>query len=169
MLNIVKYPNKILRIKAQRLSTEEVLSPVTQKLIGEMKETMVKNDGVGLAATQVGISQRIIVINFKEGPKAFINPFVYWKSFFRTELGEEGCLSFPGIFGLVKRHLSVKLFYLDETAKLQKLSAEGLMARVLLHEIDHLNGKLFIDRMIKYTKGEDKISQLIAQAKDNER
>ncbi|MBU1037004.1 peptide deformylase [Patescibacteria group bacterium] len=169
MLKIVEYPHKMLRKRCQKLKVKDIQDPQIQELFSEMKETMVKKDGIGLAAPQVDKNLRLLVVNLKDGPSVFINPRIYWKSFFKRNIVEEGCLSFPEIFGLVKRLAWIYVSYFDQQGKFQLLKAEGLLARVLLHEIDHLNGVLFIDKIIKYTKGEDKIKKLKEQAKSNER
>ena len=161
MLEIVKYPNKILRQRARKI--KDVLRPEIQALIRELAETMLASDGLGLAANQVGRDIRILAVNTKEGPKVFINPFIYFRSF-KKEVGEEGCLSFPGVFGLIKRSQKARLFYRDEKGKMRHLKAGGLLAKVLQHEIDHLNGVLFIDKMVKYTKGEEQVKEWQQQA-----
>lgn len=166
MLEIVKYPKKILRQKSRKV--KDILRPEIQKFIGELAEIMQKADGLGLAANQVNQDIRILAVNAKDGPKVFINPFVYLRSF-KKDTGEEGCLSFPGVFGLIKRPLKVRLFYRDEKGKLRHLKASGLLARVLQHEIDHLNGVLFIDKMIKYVQGEEKIKEWRQQANADEK
>jgi len=166
MLNIVKYPNKILRKKVKKVSN--IASEEIQNLIAEMKKAMLVTDGIGLAANQISKDLSVLIVNMKEGPRAFINPIIYWKSFKKC-LGEEGCLSFPGIFGIVRRPEKARLFYRDEQGKLKHLASEGLIARVLQHEIDHLNGILYIDKIIEYTTGESKIKNLIKEAKDDER
>jgi len=166
MLDIVKYPDKILRKKVKKVLN--ITSDKIQNLIAEMKETMVKADGIGLAANQINKNLRILVVNTKDGAKAFINPFIYWKSFKKC-LGEEGCLSFPGIFGIIRRPERTRLFYRDEQGKLRHLAGDGLIARVLQHEIDHLNGILYIDKIIEYTAGEAKAKNLIQEAKADEK
>jgi peptide deformylase len=168
MLDIIKYPNKILRQRTKRVPNSEILEAEFQKFIEEMKETMLKGDGIGLAANQVNNNKRILVVNLKEGPQAFINPFIYWKSYFKKDLAEEGCLSFPEIFGLVKRPISIWLVFTDQSGKMHNLKAKGILARILLHEVDHLNGILYIDRILKYTKGQNKINKLISEAKSDE-
>lgn len=166
MLHIIKYPHKILRKKVKKALN--ITGAEIQDLIAEMKEIMIKADGIGLAANQINKDVRILVVNTKDGAKAFINPFIYWKSFKKC-LAEEGCLSFPGIFGIVRRPEQARLFYRDEQGKLKHLSSKGLIARVLQHEIDHLNGILFIDKMIEYTTGEAKVKKLIQEAENDER
>lgn len=146
MLNIIKHPNEILRQKA--LPVANVLIPEIQKLIPEMIETMVKSDGVGLAAPQIGQSIRLVVIRHRDSDLVIFNPEILKKSLLK-EWGEEGCLSVPFTFGQVKRHKNVTLQYIDQNGKTTKIVARGLLARVIQHEVDHLNGVLFIDKAKK--------------------
>ena len=166
MLEIIKYPNKILRKKVKKVLN--IANDEIQNLISEMKETMLESDGIGLAANQINKNLRILTVNTKEGPRVFINPLIYWKSFKKC-LGEEGCLSFPGIFGIIRRPERARLVYRDEQGKLRHLTADGLIARILQHEIDHLNGVLYIDKIIEYTAGEAKAKNLIQEAKADEK
>jgi peptide deformylase len=112
---------------------------------------MIQEDGIGIAAPQVGESIRLVIINQKDKPLIMINPRIITKSI-RTEIAEEGCLSVPGVFGMVKRAKKIKATALDASGKQYVLKAEGLLARVIQHEVDHLNGILFIDKMIKKTR-----------------
>lgn len=166
MLEIVKYPKKILRTRSRRVINP--LTPAVQSLIKEMTETMLTADGVGLAANQVNQDIRVITINLADGPRVFINPFVYYKSF-KKNTAEEGCLSLPGVFGLIKRANKINLIYRDTNGALRHWRAHGMLARVLQHEIDHLNGVLFIDKMIEYTSGEEQVKQWQKQADDQEK
>jgi len=152
MLEIIKYPSKILRIKSRKV--KNIFDSQFQKFIEDLKETMIKADGLGLAANQVNKDLRIFAVNAQGGVKIIINPFIYYKSLFNQEIGEEGCLSFPGLFGLVKRPKKIRLFYRDENGRLNHIVASGLLARVIQHETDHINGVLFIDKMLKVTKGD---------------
>lgn len=167
MLEIIKYPNLLLRRRAKKVMN--ILAPEIQELISAMIATMKNAGGIGLAAPQIKQSLRIIVINAKNGPRVLINPKVVWKSFFKKIIFEEGCLSFPEIFGLVRRYRWVILKYQDQDGQLQKIKAQGLLTTVIQHELDHLYGILFIDKVFKYTKGEDKIKELIKQANYKER
>lgn len=153
MLDIIKYPNKILRIRSKRV--KNILTGEIQELAKELKETMVTADGLGLSANQINKDLRMLAINHQDGPQIVINPFIYWKSWKKNE-AEEGCLSFPGVFGLVWRSKKIRFFYRDEKNRLRHLVATELLARVLQHEIDHLNGILFIDKITKYIRGEEK-------------
>jgi peptide deformylase len=120
-----------------------------RKLIGDMFETMYAEDGVGLAAPQIGIGLRVIVVDPREDdvePFAFINPEIIEVSA-ETERGEEGCLSLPGLKELVERPVRVVAQGLDAEGRPKRIEADGLLARILQHEVDHLNGVLFIDRV----------------------
>ena len=114
------------------------------ELLGDMADTMHKADGVGLAAPQVGILRRAVVIDIGEGVIEMVNPEIVWKS---GELVDdaEGCLSSPGEYGMVKRPQKVKAVYRDRGGVRRELEGEGLLARAICHELDHLDGVLFKD------------------------
>ncbi|MFA5052168.1 MAG: peptide deformylase [Patescibacteria group bacterium] len=150
MLTIITHPHKTLRQRASEVKAEEI--PSLKKFIDELSVTMQTKDGVGLAATQVNILKRIIVISTKDGPLPLINPVLSRKSF-RKDVAEEGCLSVPGVYGLVKRHRSLVINALDRKGNPLTIKARGMFARIALHEVDHLDGVLFIDRTKKITKG----------------
>jgi len=153
MLKIITNPHPTLRKKAKEVSDKEI--PKLQNFINEMKKTMLKTDGIGLAANQVDVLKRIIVINTKDGPLALINPKISNKSF-KKEKAEEGCLSVPGVYGIVKRHKKLTVSALTQDISKIKLKVSGLFARVIQHEIDHLDGILFIDKAKKKFKGKEK-------------
>lgn len=137
-------PDSILREKAKRVGN---IGPSTQKLIDDMIETLENAQGVGLAANQVGVLQRVIVIQLpEEEPRVFVNPELIRQEGER-EVGE-GCLSIPGYRGLVKRSVDVRVKGLDRKGKSVRVNADGLLAQALEHEIDHLNGVLYIDRLV---------------------
>jgi peptide deformylase len=122
-------------------------------LVDDMIETMYGADGIGLAAIQVGVPKRILVMDIdqkdgKKNPRAFINPVITWAS---DEMAtfEEGCLSVPEIWDEVERPARIKAEYLDRDGKKQTLEADGLFATCLQHEMDHLNGILFLDHLSK--------------------
>lgn len=150
---IKKYPNPILREKCEEIKeiTEEV-----KNLGRDMIETMTENQGIGLAASQVGELKRIIVvypikdrsqeISPEVKPQLFINPKIIKKSR-ETEIDEEGCLSIPEIRLKIKRARGVEVETLDINGKKIQIKAEGLPARTFQHEIDHLDGILFVDRI----------------------
>lgn len=134
--------DEVLRKKC-KVVTE--ITPRTIKLINDMADTMYEADGVGLAAPQVGILQRIFVIDVYDdyGLRVFINPEILEVS--GTQVGEEGCLSVPGEAAEIERPNYVKVKALNEKGEEFILEATELLARAILHENDHLNGKLFID------------------------
>ena len=142
-MKIVYYPNSILRKK-----TEEVkeISPDIVNLMQEMRKTMSVSQGVGLAAPQIGQSKRIIVVQTEKGLQAFINPKIIKKTK-ETELGQEGCLSFPNLFLKIKRVNGVEIKSLNEKGEEISFKVDGFVARIFQHEIDHLDGVLFIDRI----------------------
>ena len=156
ILPITTIPNPILRQRAREINPEEIKSETVQKLIADMKETMRPAGGIGLAAPQVGISVRLVVILNQENVLALINPEIINFSW-RKEAAEEGCLSVPGKWGLIKRSKIIKVKALDENGKAVKFKAKDLFARVIQHEIDHLNGVLFIDRTKKVIEEAPKI------------
>lgn len=140
--------NKILRNKSVELTDEEIKSEEIQQLIKNMAITMLDKDGAGLAAPQVGKNIRLFVVETKDGSLVFINPKITRK-FFKKEIDTEGCLSLPGIWGKVKRNYRVKVEFIDKNGNKQSLKAQGLLARVIQHESDHLDGILFIDKIEK--------------------
>jgi peptide deformylase len=119
-----------------------------QELVDDMIETMYDANGIGLAAPQVGILKRVIVIDIGEGPMALINPEIISQS--GEQLEVEGCLSIPGIWGEVKRPEQIVVEALDMDGKLQKIEGTGMLARVLSHETDHLDGILFEDKAVRF-------------------
>lgn len=147
ILEILKHPNPKLKEKSRELTQDEVLNPEFQEFVKNLGETMIKNNGMGLAAPQVDRHVRAIVVNTGNKAVPFINPKIIRKSW-RKNIMEEGCLSIPGTYGNVKRHNIIHLEYLDLDAKKHKIKASGLLARVFQHEIDHLDGILFIDKML---------------------
>lgn len=165
-LNIVTYPNKILRTKLKKI--ENFKDPQLNKIIKEMKKAMIKYDGIGLAANQVDLNMRLIVVNTAKGPQAFINPRIKSKSLLKQKF-DEGCLSFPDISGFVSRPRKITMEYWNENGNKQKLKAKQLMATVFQHEMDHINGIIFTDKIKKFTAGEDKFKELQAQAQADER
>jgi len=143
ILEIKEYGEPVLREKA--LPVKEI-TPEILNLIKDMAETMYVDSGVGLAAPQVGASKRIIIIDGEEeGLIVLINPMIVKSEGEVVE--EEGCLSVPGIYSQVKRSSKVTVKALNENGDLIELTKEGLTARALQHEIDHLDGILFVDRI----------------------
>lgn len=143
LLTILRYPDQRLRRKAEPV--EEVTDDIRQ-LADDMLETMYDAPGIGLAATQVNVGKRVLVIDVSEDrsePRVFINPEILEQR--GEEIMEEGCLSVPGIFAEVKRADWVRVRALNEKGESFEMEAEGLLAVCIQHEIDHLNGKLFVD------------------------
>lgn len=148
ILPILTESNPILRKRAEEVASD--LIPDIKQLIADMIETMKNAKGIGIAAPQVGKSLRIIIVNTDDEPTVLVNPAITrfsWRKF----IDEEGCLSVPGKFGLVKRAKSIKVEALDENGESFEFKTKDLLARVIQHEIDHLDGVLFIDKVIKYT------------------
>jgi len=147
-LKVIKYPNDLLRRKTREVKVDELKDLKFRRLVLNMVQTMIVEKGVGLAAPQVGSDLRICTIAADNKIYILINPKI--KSFSRKkDIFEEGCLSFPGKFFPVERPLKVKVQARDIEGKKVKIKADGLFARVLQHEIDHLDGILVIDRAIK--------------------
>lgn len=136
--------DEILRKKCRRV---EELDSRTLALIEDMKETMYKEDGVGLAAPQVGILKRIAVIDVGNGPITIINPEIIDRK--GSYIDTEGCLSVPGKLGEVERPEWVKVKAMNEKGEKVILEGKELLARAFCHEIDHLDGILFIDKIIE--------------------
>lgn len=145
ILKILIHPNPVLREKSKEVDLKELKAKKVRAFCLNMAKTMLKKDGVGLAAPQVGKNIRVIIINTKEKQIIMINPKIIKKSLLK-EWGEEGCLSVPNTFGQVKRHKKITCCYFDLNKKGNKIKADGLLARVIQHEIDHLNGILFVDK-----------------------
>jgi len=151
-LKIIINPNKALRQQARPIEAAEISRTDFQALLADMEETMLKKDGAGLAAPQIGQNIRVVVIH-NEGHNLFlINPQITRRSWAR-EIEEEGCLSVLNdkgeiLYGPVERYKKISCVYLDRKGVKQKISAEKMIARVIQHEIDHLDGILFIDKLI---------------------
>ncbi|HEU0077333.1 MAG TPA: peptide deformylase [Longimicrobiaceae bacterium] len=146
LLNIEMLGSEVLRIPAEEVAE---VDDDLRRLIGDMFETMYRAEGVGLAAPQVGISRRVIVVDVHDDevkPFALVNPRVV-ESSKETEKGEEGCLSIPGLSAAVERPAHVVVEGLDRDGNPLRVEGGGLLARCLQHEIDHLDGVLFIDRV----------------------
>jgi peptide deformylase len=150
LLDIIKLPDPLLR-KPSRPVT--MVTAETRKLMDDMLGTMYAAPGIGLAAVQIGVPERVIVIDISrdEEPKAplfLVNPEIIWASELKADY-EEGCLSIPEYFEMVTRPAEVKVQYRDRQGEAKELHAVGVLATCLQHEIDHLNGVLFIDYISK--------------------
>jgi peptide deformylase len=144
VLSILVYPDPRLHTVARPVSSVDAR---VRQLVVDMRETMYDASGIGLAATQVDIHERVIVIDVSEDrdkPITLINPEITWVSDERVA-GEEGCLSVPGIYDGVERAASVKVRALDENGQVYALEAQGLLAVCIQHEMDHLQGKVFVE------------------------
>ena len=148
VLNVRRYGDPILRQKAQPV---EAITPEIRKTLTDMLETMYYQVGIGLAAPQVGVSLRIILVDDgPRGPRALLNPAIVDQR--GSVRGEEGCLSIPGFFGEVERSEWVRVEAMDAEGRPLSFEAKGLQARVIQHELDHLDGVLFIDRLPPVTR-----------------
>ena len=147
---IITIPDKRLRLKSEPIQR---IDSGIKKLVEDMFETMYDAPGIGLAAIQVGIAKRVVTMDLSKKeddhePQAFINPEIVWQSEERAKF-EEGCLSIPDYYEEVERPAAVKVKYLDLAGKKREIDAKGLLATCLQHEIDHINGVLFIDHLSK--------------------
>jgi len=144
---ILKFPDQDLRIKAKPVETfDEELKTLTD----DMFETMHSVNGIGLAATQIGIAKQVAVIDIspeKNEPLVIVNPAIQILDPSKTEDYDEGCLSVPGFFEKISRPSDIKLSYQDLNGKKQEIKPEGLLTKVVQHELDHLNGRLFVDHI----------------------
>ena len=142
---------EILRKRSREVEINDITSEKIQSLIDDMIETMYNYNGVGLSAVQVGILKQIVVIDVEDekGPYVLINPKIL-KTKGEKEC-DEGCLSFPNQFGKVIRPTEVTVEYYDRNAKQVKLKAKELLAQAICHECDHLNGVLFVDKVLPGT------------------
>lgn len=147
-LKVYEYPHPVLKQKAEKVAG---VDDEVRKFLDDMLETMYASNGCGLAAPQVGVSKRVVVIDIAhEGeeptPIYMVNPEIVWKSE-ETEICEEGCLSLPSLRAEVERPASVKIRYLDYNGKECELLAEDFLAVAVQHELDHLDGILYIDHV----------------------
>jgi peptide deformylase len=166
LLNILEYPDPRLKTKA---------APVTaftldlKKLADDMAETMYKAPGIGLAATQVDVHQRLVVIDITEERNAlhvFVNPIITNKE--GEASGEEGCLSVPGIYDDIKRAERITVKAQDVSGKAFELKAEGLLAVCIQHELDHLEGKVFVEYLsqLKQARVKSKLTKAKRERKE---
>src|SRR5437868_758995 len=165
LLPILEFPDPRLRTRAQPVAQVDA---AVRKLIDDMFETMYAAPGIGLAATQVNVHKRLLVIDVTETrkePLAFINPEIISRD--GVEETEEGCLSVPGVYDKVTRAEKIRVRALDRNGKQFELDADGLLAVCIQHEIDHLDGKLFVDYLseLKRTRIRKKLEK---ERKDHE-
>ena len=166
---IIIEPDPILREKSLKLET---VDDELRKLMDDMLETMYDAQGIGLAAVQIGILKRVGVIDIskadkKKKPIFLVNPSIAYKSK-DTSIHEEGCLSLPGHFAEIERPAECQIDFIDYFGKQQSLKAEGLLATCIQHEVDHLDGVLFIDYLSKLKKNMI-IKKLIKHKKEIEK
>jgi peptide deformylase len=160
---ILQLPDPVLR----RVSTPVAkIDDEIKKLIKDMFETMYDAPGIGLAAVQIGVAKRVVTIDAtrgedKKNPMVFINPEIISSSE-DMDVKEEGCLSIAEFYEEVERPTAVTVRYMDEKGKAKEIEAEGLLARALQHEIDHLNGVLFIDHISKLKR--DRVTKKFTKA-----
>ena len=146
ILPILEFPDPRLRTKAALIDAAEVTTPAFQELIDNMFHTMYEAPGIGLAASQVDVHKRFMVIDVSEEkntPMVFINPQIVANE--GGQVYQEGCLSVPGIFADVTRANQITVRFLDRQGQPQELTTDGVLAVCIQHEMDHLDGKLFID------------------------
>jgi peptide deformylase len=149
---IVLYPADILEKKCNEV---RVFDKKLAKLLDDMYETMVEHDGVGLAAPQIGIDQRVAIVDIGDetGTIEMVNPQII--EALGEQTGPEGCLSFPNLYGEVTRPFKVKIKAQNRKGKFYTLEAEDFLARAIQHEIDHLNGVLFTAKVSRYLTDEE--------------
>ncbi|MGD6816220.1 peptide deformylase [Metabacillus sp. 84] len=152
ILKIYEHPDPVLEQPAGKVT---VFDRELARLLKDMHETMIASDGVGLAAPQVGISKRIAIVDIgdESGKIELVNPKIIESRGEQT--GPEGCLSFPGLFGDVKRADYIKVHACNRKGKPYTIEADGFLARALQHEIDHLDGILFTSKVLRYYKDDE--------------
>lgn len=155
-LPLVTLPTSSLRERSREIDPETIGTPEFQAYLDVLIATMFKEDGVGLASPQVGRNERVIIVNHRGRATAYINPVITKRSD-ATASDEEGCLSVPGVWGMVERAKKVSVQALDRHRRIVELDCKGLEAAIFQHEIDHLDGVLFIDRVHHFTKGEERL------------
>jgi peptide deformylase len=146
LLNIIHFPDPRLHKVAKPV---EAVDARIKQLVKDMAQTMYEAPGIGLAASQVDVHERVIVIDLSDDQtdlRVLINPEIIWASD-EVQTYEEGCLSVPGVYDEVKRASAIKVVALDQEGQKQTFEADGLLAVCIQHEIDHLNGKVFVERL----------------------
>jgi peptide deformylase len=154
LLPIITAPDPRLKVKARPVAKVDAK---VRRLMDDMLETMYQAIGLGLAAPQVGVTQRVIVVDAaREGeernPLRIANPEILWRSD-ETRIANEGCLSLPEHYADVSRPAEIRLRYLDHENEIREISAKGLLATCIQHEIDHLDGVLFVDHISALKRG----------------
>jgi len=139
-LKIKVFPDPDLRVKADKVKS---VGPSEKELLSDMALTMYLSQGVGLAATQVGVAKSLVVIDIGDGLIKLVNPVIVKKAGY--SISEEGCLSVPGECIKIKRSRTVEVSFINEEGEPSRIKGEGLLAKAIQHELDHLSGKLIID------------------------
>ncbi|MBU7592066.1 peptide deformylase [Metabacillus halosaccharovorans] len=144
---IVMYPAQVLEMPCEKV---QIFDKKLSKLLADMYDTMIENDGVGLAAPQIGLSKQIAIVDIDDhhGTIELINPVIIEQR--GNQTGPEGCLSFPGLYGDVSRSDYIKVRTYNKKGKMRIIEAEGFLARAIQHEIDHLEGILFTSKVERY-------------------
>ncbi|MBA2962964.1 MULTISPECIES: peptide deformylase [Ramlibacter] len=167
LLTILRYPDPSLHTVARPVAA---VDDRVRQLIADMLETMYEAQGIGLAATQVDVHERVVVIDISEDrnqPLVLVNPEITWSSPER-QVNDEGCLSVPGIYDGVERASRVRVRALDEQGRSRELEADGLLAVCIQHEMDHLLGKVFVEYLSPLKRNRIKTKMLKAR-RDTER
>ncbi len=150
---IVTLPAPSLRERSLEIDKQEVTTPQFQAFLDKLEKTMDIADGIGIASPQVGINKRVFIAVIGRQATVFINPEITKKSTSLTQT-EEGCLSVPGVFGLVERAKRITIKFMDRHGRRAELDLKNMDAVVAQHELDHLDGILFIDKMTEITRGQ---------------
>ncbi|MBE7939397.1 MULTISPECIES: peptide deformylase [Ramlibacter] len=167
LLPILRYPDPKLHTVAKPV---QAVDARVRTLIADMLETMHEANGIGLAATQVDVHERLVVIDVSEDrnqPLVLVNPEILWASEDKL-LNEEGCLSVPGIYDGVERSVAVRVRALDEEGRAREIEAEGLLAVCIQHEMDHLLGKVFVEYLSPLKRNRIK-SKMLKSRRETER
>ncbi len=159
---MVTLPAASLRERSVEVEQKIIGTPEFQGFLDALIETMFVEDGVGIAAPQVGQNIRVFIVSEVTGARAYINPEITKTSEAQQE-SEEGCLSVPGVWGIVDRARKIHLRALDRHGRRVEFDAKDFMATVYQHELDHLNGILFIDKATKIVKGSEKIKKFFSK------
>ncbi|PIS05033.1 MAG: peptide deformylase [Candidatus Buchananbacteria bacterium CG10_big_fil_rev_8_21_14_0_10_42_9] len=161
ILRIQQLPkDRNLRAPCRKLSKADIVSKAMQKFMLDMDATMHDANGIGLAAPQVDLNIQLVLINTKEGPLYLFNPKIIRYSR-KKEEAEEGCLSIIGAYGVVPRSESITVQALNPSGQKVKFRAAGLFARVIQHEVDHINGTLYVDRATSMVEGQDVYDKIV--------
>ncbi len=173
ILPILHYPDARLHTVAKPINLTSGVDARLKDLIADMLATMYDAQGIGLAATQVDVHERLIVMDTSEehdAPMVLINPEILWASP-EKQKGDEGCLSVPGIYDGVERSTSIKIRAFDENGKAREIEADGLLAVCIQHEMDHLQGKVFVEYLspLKRTRIKGKMAKLEREESSSQR